>query len=148
MRELVKSGQRTIKPLRRGALGDTHLRTASPSKFSGATQLGASNQTEKLGLLFQNYQEQLIKSGQMSPDDIIDFQATSQRHRHNWTSGEKGPGTPFDMSVIKFTEFTIDDFKAFIPTVIGLEKWEDVEKIIKGKDETVDRVMDLEKGVF
>jgi len=152
MRELVKSGQGTIKPLRKGVLGDLDIRTASSSKFSGATQLGASNQTEKLGLLFQNYQEQLIKSGQMSPNDIIDFQAITQRSYYKWgkTTAERAreKGTPYDHSVIRFTEFTIDDFKAFIPSVVGLKNWKEVEEMIKGKDETVDRVMDLEQGVF
>ena len=152
MRELVKSGQGTIKPLRKGVLGDLDTRTASSSKFSGATQLGASDQTEKLGLLFQNYQEQLIKSGQMSPNDVVDFQAITQRSYHKWgkTTAERSreKGTPYDHSVIRFTEFTIDDFKAFIPSVVGLKNWKEVEEMIKGKDETVDRVIDLEKGVF
>ena len=152
MRELVRSGKGTIKPLRKGVLGDLDTRTAASSKFSGATQLGASNQTEKLGLLFQNYQEQLIKSGQMSPNDIIDFQAITQRSYHKWgrTTAERAreKGTPYDHSVIKFTEFTIDDFKAFIPSVVGLKNWKEVEEMIKGKDETVDRVIDLEKGIF
>jgi len=119
------------------------MATAESSVYSKASKLGEVGDVKGLEELFAAHQKKLIAEGRMDPNDAIEFNIVERRR-----IGVNPAAPDIVTAEVEYTPFKIEDFKAFAPMVLGFKDWEELEQAVNDIDDTVEAVIDLEKGIF
>ena len=82
--------------------------------------------------IFAELEQKLIKQGKIKPGEGLGLEVS-----HIGGSVE-----------LKLQQFTVSDFKAAAPIMLGFKDWEEMSNYLDSQDDTVNAVMDLEAGIF
>ena len=110
----------------------TRIKHSKSSEFSRPSKLAKEGKADEMIQIFAELEQKLIKQGKIKPGESLGLEVS-----HIGGDVE-----------LKLQQFTISDFKAAAPVMLGFKDWEEMSNYLDSQDDTVNAVMDLEKGLF
>ena len=134
LKEMVKrpNAKFHIDPTRTQSSGASTV--SKPSKLAHQIDRGHGGQgaRDEIIQIFVDLEEQLIKQGKIKKGETLNLR---DRFGHGSVR-------------VAYNPFTVTDFKAVAPLMLGFDDWEEMSKHLDDGDDIVNSVIDMEKGIF
>ena len=126
LREMVK------RPKAKFSIDPKSNRSSRAGQYSRPSKLAEGMRVDAMLKVFTDLEDKLIKQGKISAGESLNL-------RSRFTGGSLD---------VQYNKFTISDFKAAVPLMLGFDDWEQMSKHLDEGDDVVNSVIDLEQGIF